>query len=696
MYLDALRGLLLTVVANGALLYAAHLAARRWWPSTGAATRLAATGVLAIALTLAVFYPLALLGLFTRQAATIAALGIGLAAHWRRTSCGGFWADRRPVAGWLRAIVRSRGALLLAGAGLLVFWAAYRAAVWPPLSLDSLTYHNYFAGAWVQQGGFARLSLPQAMQGYARLPLHFEALVAWTMLPFHGDFLANFTNLPILALGAVAVYALGRELGLDLFASALAAGLVCFSPAVFAYACTQYNDVLVMGLTACAALFLVRWLAEGRWADAALAFLATGLAVGTKHTAIPPAAAIGLVAVLAPLRRAGGARRAAATLGLCLALNALGGGYAYVRNWVETGNPLYPATIRLLGKDIFPAAPVVEAVAESVGRGTWRDDVRQLASSISYAYGAEPAPLSWGPKLPLLALLALAAAALARRSPRGAELRWLTLCWAAPALLLYLDPSANTVAIRRFWPDTFSRFLAGPVALMAVGALVGVSLLAAERLRRVLHACLCVLMLFDLFALSILPDSPRVLVVAALGLAALGAGAMLGRRAAARVPAVAWGVAAGLAVLAGVCGTAWVRDRWRNHFLETRVELHPFPRHWVKGWAFCDEPQKPKTIALASYEPKLGHHWYFYPLMGRRLQNRVVYVPPEPGGPAAWKAGLDQAGVTHVFVQLNPALPPGDPAREPAEMAWIRARPDDFTLLDQGDHYRICQVAPPR
>lgn|GEM_PF-2930238 len=696
MYLDAIRGLLLTVVANGALLYAAHLAARRWWPSTGAAARLAATGVLAVALALAIFYPLALLGLFTRQAAAIAAIGIGLIAHLRRTSCGGFWADRRPVAGWLRAIVRSRGALLLAGAGLLVLWAAYRAAVWPPLSLDSLTYHNYFAGTWVQQGGFARLSLPQAMQGYARLPLHFEALVAWGMLPFHGDFLANFTNLPILALGAVAVFALGRELGLDLFGSALAAGLVCFSPAVFAYVCTQYNDVLVMSLLVCAALFLVRWLVGGRWADATMVFLGTGLAVGTKHTAIPPAAVIALVAVLAPLRRAGRPSRAAAALGLCIALNLLSGGYAYVRNWVETGNPLYPATIRLLGQDLFPPAPVVEAVAASVGRGTWRDDVRQLASSISYAYGAEPAPLSWGPKLPLLVLLALMAAALARRSPRRTELRWLTLCWAVPALLLYLDPSANTVAIRRFWPDTFSRFLAGSVALMAVGTVAGVSLLASDRLRRVLHAGLCVLMLFDLFALSILPDSPRVLVVAGLGLAALGAGAMLFHRAAARVPAVVWGVAAAIAVLGGACGLAWVRDRWRNHFLATRVELHPFPRFWVKGWAFCDEPEKPKTIALASYEPRLGHHWYFYPLMGRSLQNRVIYVPPEPPDLAAWKAGLDRAAVTHVFVQLNPTLPLDNPAREPAELGWLRARPDAFKLVDQGDHYRIYKVIPPR
>jgi hypothetical protein len=74
--------------------------------------------------------------------------------------------------------------------------------------------------------------------------------------------------------------------------------------------------------------------------------------------------------------------------------------------------------------------------------------------------------------------------------------------------------------------------------------------------------------------------------------------------------------------------------------------------------------------------------------MGRRLQNVVRYVPT--GGDAgAWMSNLRTAGITHVFVQLNPELPPDDPRREPAEMAWIRLRPDAFKLVHQGAHYRI-------
>jgi hypothetical protein len=701
LYFDVLRGLALTLVTNGALLYAAHLAARRWWPATGAATRLAATGIIALALALAIFYPLALAGLLTPQAATVAAIAIALIAHFRRTSCGGFWADRHNAAGWLRAIVRSRGALLLGGAALLVLSAAYRAAVWPPLSFDSLTYHDFLAGSWVQAGGFVPLSVPPAMAGYVRLPVHMEALVAWAMLPFHSDFLANFVNFPVLALGAVALYALCRELELDVFASSLAVGLVCFSPAVFAYVCTQYNDILVMSLLLCAALFLVRHLRAGGWADAAMVFLAAGLAVGTKHTAIPPAAVMCLVAAGASLRSAARRwRRAAAAAGLCLGIVAVAGGYVYVRNWVELGNPLYPATLRLFGRDLFPQGAVINRVTEQMGRGSWRDDVAQLKRSVSYVYGSEPTPLTWGPKLP--ALLVLAAIALARsgRSARRTELRWLALCWAVPALLIYLDPSDNTVAIRRFWPDAFARFLAPSVGLMTASALAGVALLDAERLRRAVRGGLGLLLLYDFFAMSILPDTPRVLMAVGIALAVLIGGALLLLRLTSRVPLVIFIVFQLAAVAGGVCVVARVRDHWRNRFLATRAELHPIPRHWAAGWAFCDDPREPKTIAIASYEPHLGHHWFFYPLMGRRLQNRVFYAPKKVQWAKGehfdgWLFHLRARRATHVFVQLHPELLPGAAGREPVELSWIRGHPDLFELLADSAHYRVYRVLSP-
>jgi hypothetical protein len=212
---------------------------------------------------------------------------------------------------------------------------------------------------------------------------------------------------------------------------------------------------------------------------------------------------------------------------------------------------------------------------------------------------------------------------------------------------------------------------------------------------------LCGFLLYDLCVMCIIPESAGGLLVAGLAVAlVVGSLIVIPRSARRRPSALVLAPALVLAAALGAWGIHALRDGWRNRFLKTRLDLHPFPRHWVKGWAFCDDPQETKTIALASYEPDFGHHWFFYPLMGRRLQNRVVYVPADPtkGGIVhcldfgTWKADLEQVGVTHVFVQLNPDLPLDDRRREPVEMGWIRARPDVFALLDQGDHYRVYRI----
>ncbi len=712
--LGTVYGLLWTLVVNGALVYCGHLAARRFWPAERASVRLAATGIIFIALALAIFYPLAAAGLFTRTAVLAAAVAVAVLLHFTWGHSRGACPVKRAAvpqelqafARWCRVIARSRGALLLAGAGILLFWAAYRAALWPPLSWDSLMYHNYFAGTWVQTGRLAGFRLPRALEVAPFMPTHFEALVAWVMLPFHGDFLVNFANFPVLALAAVALYALGRELELDVADASLAAGLLCVSPTMLAYICTQYSDILVAATLLCAALFLLRYLRGRAWADAAMVFLACALALGTKYSAIPPAGLICLVVVVAAARGPKASfSRAAWSFALGVAIIALFGGYRYARNWLEVGNPLFPATIRLFGHDVFPGSSAVEDVLAQLGRGGWLHDLKQLGHSMAYTFGTQPTPLTWGPKLPVLLVVALLAPFLALRDRRRAALWCLTLCWLAPFALAYLDGSAATLVARRHWPVVFCRFLAAPIGLAIVCAMSAVAVLPSEWSRRILRAALCAFLLFDMFAMCILPDTPFALIAIAL-IAALVVGIAALRPRTFSVRRSAFGVALVVALLAGACALQWVRDRYRNRFFATRIDLHPFPRHWVDGWAFCDDPADPKTIALTSYDPNFGHHWFFYPLMGRRLQNRVVYVSNDAtergrremsqermaADLSIWTSNLREAGVSYVFIQLDPDLPVHDRRREPVEAGWTRARPDLFKLVGQGEHYRIYKV----
>ncbi len=704
MCFSTVYGVLWTLVVNGALLYCGHLAARRFWPAERASVRLAVNGIVSVALALAIFYPLAAAGLFNRVAVLAAAVAVALLLHFTwghsRGACQiaqpGVAAPQelRAFAGWFRVIARSRGALLLAGAGILLFWAAYRAALWPPLSWDSLMYHDYFAATWVQTGRLVGFQLPHALEVAPFMPTHFEALVAWVMLPFHSDFLVNFANFPVLALAAVGVYALARELELEPLDASLAAGLLCFSPTMLAYICTQYSDLLVAATLLCGALFLVRYLRARAWADAAMVFLASALALGTKYSAIPPAGILCLVVVVAAARGPKGRfSRATRTLALGIAIVAFFGGYRYARNWVEVGNPLFPATIRLFGHDVFPGSSAVEGVLAQLGRGSWLHDLKQVGHSMTYTFGSQPTPLTWGPKLPALLLLGFLAPFLAPRGRKRAELWCLWLCWLLPFGLAYLDSSAATLVARRHWPVVFCRFLAAPIGLATVCAMSAIAVLPSEWTRRILRCGLCVFLLFDMFAMCILPDTPFALIAVACTAAAVVGILVLGPRTFS-FRRSAFGVALIVAVLAGACALQWVRDRYRNRFFATRVDLHPFPRHWAAGWAFCDDPAEPKIIALSSYDPNFGHHWFFYPLMGRRLQNRVIYIPQ--GDSMFWFIRRATAGVTHLFVQLHPALPVGAAGREPVEMVLIRAHPDLFKLVDQGDHYRIYKVVSPR
>jgi len=678
-------GLLLTLVATGALGWCGHLAARRFWPGARASVRLAANATVSLALVMAIFYPLALAGALNRWAAAFAAAAFAAAAHlaWGgRRGDGGDW---RRCAGWLRLVAASRGGALLLGVGIVALFALYRAAVWPPLSYDSLNFHNYVAGTWVQAGGLVDLPYPKGVSDYAYFPTNFHALLAWVMLPFHSDFLVNFVNLPLLALAAVSVYGLCRELELGLEDSSLAAGFVCLSPAMLAYVTTQYADIFVAALLLAGALFMARCLRAWSWPDATMGFLACALSVGAKHSALLPAGLLCVLMLAAAWRQS--RKSLPATLGLCAVLMVAFGGYRHIRNWAETGNPLYPMNVRVLGANVFPGSAWASEAERILGRGSWRDDVRQLARSATYSYGEEPAPLSWGPKMPLLAALALLALARARHSPSRGLLRALALCWIVPLLAFYLDPSAKSAIVRRFWHLSCCRLLGLPVGLMAASALAGVSLLWTARAAAVVRAVLCGFLLLDLCVMCVLPDSPDVLLLVACVVPVALALALLVKR----FPRFLVVALATVGLLGGAIALAWVRDAKRGRFYATRTDLHPIPRHWVDGWAFCDKLEPGRVVALASFSPGFGDHWFFYPLMGRRLQNVVRYVPAGDDS-ATWMSNLRAAGTTHVFVQLNPEFPLDDRRREPQETDWIRLRPDGFKLVHQDANCRIYEL----
>jgi hypothetical protein len=110
-----------------------------------------------------------------------------------------------------------------------------------------------------------------------------------------------------------------------------------------------------------------------RWPLLALAGLAAGFALGTKQVGIVSAGVLVALAA-AHLLRAALAKRlswSSACGGLLLfaGCTVLVGGYWYVRNWIDVGNPVWPGDVHVLGVHIFEGPRRLREVLTPPPRG---------------------------------------------------------------------------------------------------------------------------------------------------------------------------------------------------------------------------------------------------------------------------------------------------------------------------------------
>lgn len=674
-------------------LQAAALLTARFGALMPAAARLTATGVVTAALVTAAFLVLTALHAFTAPAAAAVglALGVGATLAWGRH---GTWRDDAAA---LARFLRAAPAAVRVTAGavaLALLAAAARGLENPPLSWDSLTYHLVLAAKWVQTGARTTFVAPDGMDGYSHFPFNGEALAAWLLLPFHGDEVVNLLNLPFLVLAALAFYALAREFGLAPDLSSLLSAAVVTAPMAFAYATTSYVDPQVLAELVAAALFFFRYEREGRAFDLVLLGAALGLAMGTKPTAIWLTFLLGVFSVSLVVARRSGAAALAASFALLLLLGAP----QYVENALGAGNPVYPVGLSFRGREVLPGSLYVARVASEFGWGTWRRDVENAAHMFQLSPWVHPRTA--GPLIGLFVILALLT--LVSRPPFLRERRrWmLAALWGLPLLAFYLDRTPNSVSSRRFWLDETSRFLGGPLALAVLAG--GVQLVRPDVSPRLMRSFLSLAVIATLASDGAwCVDSWGGGVIAAV--LAGSAFAVLRILRAPRIGRAAGAVfAVSLFIVASV-GASLLRshrDAMRWEAYAKRTDLHWVPRKAVDGWRWCDDPVRPRRIAFATGWEWSGHNWFLYPLLGRRLQNDVVYASVNRRGDVPthvdrgllrerfdvdlWLGNLREKRVDLVFVQ----------SPEPPEVAWMRARPDLFTRAAGGDGWEVYAFSP--
>ena len=225
----------------------------------------------------------------------------------------------------------------------------------PSTMFDTLAYHLPMAVDWYQHGALTPFYLPNADLANSYFPGNGELLLLWSFLPLQSDVLVGLTCLMLWALVGLAISCLLLRLGTPRRAAVAVAVVSLLSPVALSEAMDPAWDVASTGFYFLAVAQLVRLWRHPAPRAAILFGLAGGLHLGTKYSGPAYVAVLGglLLLVLYWRRSDIGLGTAIALLvasGLCVVLT---GGFWYVRNLAQAGNPVFPLGLTVFGKSVW-------------------------------------------------------------------------------------------------------------------------------------------------------------------------------------------------------------------------------------------------------------------------------------------------------------------------------------------------------
>ena len=338
---DYLLGVVLLALIVVPLAAGAVRVRARLLPAWNGAPARVAEAVLGIGALVVIAELLGSVGLFHEAALVPACMAAG-AAGWA-------WGERpavgapAPAQGRVAAWVALGGATVVAVAWLERAYYSVHNGMTDP---DTMWFHVPYAARWVQEGSLTALHFTSYEPLTTFYPSTPSLLHAIPMLAFGTEVPSPYLNLGWLALALTAGWAIGRPYGVAP-ATLLGSALVMGTPIIVGMqAGSAKDDAPGLALMLAAIALLVNSWSEREGSEApdratrrvlpaaVLAGLAAGLLLGTKLSMVAPALALTAAAIGAAPR----ARRLA-TSGAFAGMLVLGGGFWYLRNLFQTGNP---------------------------------------------------------------------------------------------------------------------------------------------------------------------------------------------------------------------------------------------------------------------------------------------------------------------------------------------------------------------
>lgn len=237
----------------------------------------------------------------------------------------------------------------------------------PPDTTDALAYHLPAVAHWLRSGKIS--TVPNAYSLINTHPMNTELLFLWNSIFLNDDIIVDSTQLFFAILGAIGIYAIGRRYNISKKASLIAGYIYFLTPCVLMQLRTCYVDIALASSLILLFNFFLIFLRRQNTCTLLLWGLASGIALGIKHTAIIFIAiliCIWFFLVLSKKYESNISNKITKTFLLQLFLFffiiALIGSYWYVRNLVLYKNPIYPYNVSFLGTNLFHGLFSVEEV----------------------------------------------------------------------------------------------------------------------------------------------------------------------------------------------------------------------------------------------------------------------------------------------------------------------------------------------
>ncbi len=238
---------------------------------------------------------------------------------------------------------------------VIISFAAVKVAINlmnPPFGWDNLNYHFTYPVEWLKYGN---LNMPISISGdpsVSYYPINGSLFFLWFILPLKNVFLADLGQVPFFIAAFFATYSLARKLSLSKEYAFFSAAIFTLVPNYFKQLKIAYVDIMVAALILIALNYLFLLYKKPSAKNTFFYSLAIGLMLGTKTTAMPLAAILFL-----PFFGVFLGKKKMSNFGslffLSLAVILVTGGFSYIRNFIQTGNPLYPLDFKVFNIHLF-------------------------------------------------------------------------------------------------------------------------------------------------------------------------------------------------------------------------------------------------------------------------------------------------------------------------------------------------------